>query len=99
LDDVWLIEQPLAVAYPELHAMVQQTKIIMPSVLLGQGILKRMGAMGQINAIRADHRIEGPSFLSVSSCSFFMEHMWLLTCFHSNTKASLEFREFLGLCH
>jgi len=23
LDDVWLIEQPLAVAYPELHAMVQ----------------------------------------------------------------------------
>jgi len=38
-DDVWLIEQPLAVACPELHAMVQQTEITVPSVLSGQGIL------------------------------------------------------------
>ena len=71
-DDVWLIEQPLAVACPELHAMVQQTEITVPSVLSGQGILKIMVAMGQINASRVDQRIEGPSFLSVSSCSFFL---------------------------
>lgn len=37
-DDVWLIEQPLAVDYPELHAMVQQIEITVANALSGQGI-------------------------------------------------------------